>query len=81
MKYTVQRPAVIWLETVVEDAASLEDALLFADEQLSQGDYIEIEGTWEIDHNRYWIQTHDGLVFTESFAPAEPRKHQKGKQT
>lgn len=75
MRYTVQKPAVIWLETIVEDAASLEDALLFADEQLAQGDCIEIEGTWEIDRNRYWVQTHDGLVFTESHAPAEPRKH------
>lgn len=75
MKYTVQRPAIIWVETIVEDAASLEDALLFADEQLKQGDYIEIEGTWEIDQNRHWIQTHDGLVFTESHAPDEPRKH------
>jgi len=73
-KYTVQRPAVIWLETVVE-ASGMGEALALASTDFENGDYLEIDGTWEIDFDRYWVQTHDGLVFTESHAPAEPRKH------
>jgi hypothetical protein len=61
-RFTVQRPATIWIETVVEDSATLEDAIEMADEQFEQGDYIEIQGTWDIDDTRYWSQDELGEV-------------------
>lgn len=73
-KYTVQRPAIVWLETEVQ-AENLSEALHAAGADFESGNYFELDGTWEIDYSRYWVQTHDGLVFTESHAPAEPRKH------
>lgn len=60
MRYTIQRPATIWIETIVEDSATLEDALTMADEQFEQGDYIELQGTWDIDDSRYWTQDQNG---------------------
>jgi hypothetical protein len=62
MRYTIQRPATIWIETIVEDSATLDDALAMADEQFQQGDYIEIQGTWDIDDSRYWTQDETGKV-------------------
>lgn len=60
MRYTIQRPATIWIETIVEDSATLEDALTMADEHFEQGDYIELQGTWDIDDSRYWTQDQNG---------------------
>jgi hypothetical protein len=59
MKYTVQRPAIIWIETVVE-AEDLDQALELADTKFQKGDYLEIEGTWEIDYGRFWVQDEFG---------------------
>jgi hypothetical protein len=59
MKYTVQRPAIIWIETVVE-AEDLDQALELADTKFQKGDYLEIDGTWEIDYERFWVQDESG---------------------
>ena len=72
--YRVQRPSVVWVETEVK-ANNLDEALDIAESNFKNGDLIELDDTWEIDWSRHWIETHDGLVFTESHAPAEPRKH------
>ena len=60
MKYTVQRPAIIWIETVVE-AEDLDQALELADTKFQKGDYLEMEGTWEIDYGRFWVQDESGI--------------------
>jgi hypothetical protein len=59
MKYTVQRPAIIWIETVVE-AEDLDQALELADTKFQKGDYVEMDGTWEIDYERFWVQDESG---------------------
>jgi hypothetical protein len=59
MKYTVQRPAIIWIETVVE-AEDVDQALELADTKFQKGDYLEMEGTWEIDYGRFWVQDESG---------------------
>jgi hypothetical protein len=65
MKYTIQRPAGIWLETVVDEADSLEQAIEIADRQLANGDYIELEQTWTIDEDRIWTQDETGKITYE----------------
>jgi hypothetical protein len=72
--YRVQRPSVVWVETEVQ-ANNLDEALDIAESNFKNGNLTELDDTWEIDWSRHWIETHDGLVFTESFAPAEPTKH------
>jgi hypothetical protein len=62
MNYTVQRPVVIWIETQVE-AEDHNEALELADTKFQKGDYVEIEMTWEIDYERYWIQDESGKEF------------------
>lgn len=59
MKYTIQRPVISWIETVVE-AEDLDEALELSDTKFQKGDYLEIEGTWEIDYERFWSQDEDG---------------------
>jgi hypothetical protein len=59
MKYTVQRPAIIWIETEVE-AEDLDQALELADTKFQKGDYVEMDGTWEIDYERFWVQDESG---------------------
>jgi hypothetical protein len=59
MKYTIQRPVITWIETVVE-AEDLEEALELADTDFQKGDYVEIEGSWEIDYERFWSQDESG---------------------
>jgi hypothetical protein len=59
MKYTIQRPSVIWVETVVE-ADDLEQARELADKDFDSGDYITMEQTFEIDYDRIWIQDETG---------------------
>jgi hypothetical protein len=61
-KYTIQRPLTVWVETIVEDFDTLEDALEVADENFKNGDYIELDGTFSIDYDRYWSQDSTGEV-------------------
>jgi hypothetical protein len=61
-KYTIQRPSVIWVETVVQ-ADDLEQARELADKDFDSGDYITMEQTFEIDYDRIWIQDETGKEF------------------
>jgi hypothetical protein len=60
MKYTVQRPVIIWVETQIESAVDQDDALEQADVKFQNGDYLEMDGTWAIDYDRFWIQDESG---------------------
>jgi hypothetical protein len=55
MEYKVQRPSRVWIETTVE-AEDFDEALELADKAYSNGDFEELDGTWEIDYDRYWIE-------------------------
>jgi hypothetical protein len=55
MEYRVQRPSSVWIETIVE-AEDFDEALELADKAYSNGDFEELDGTWEIDYDRYWIE-------------------------
>ncbi len=59
MDYRVQRPSSVWIETTVE-ADSFERALELADEQFSQGEHQELDDTFEVNYDRYWIEDEDG---------------------
>ena len=59
MRYTIQRPATIWLETVVE-ADGIDQAIELADKDFNSGDYVEMIQTWDIDFNRLWTQDEIG---------------------
>lgn len=59
--FTVQRPATIWIETVV-NADNLDEAFELADKDFQDGDFLEIDGTWSIDYDRYWTQDATGEV-------------------
>lgn len=61
MRYTIQRPATIWIETVVE-ADTQEQAFELADEDFNNGEYVELHGTWSINFDRHWIQDPTGKV-------------------
>lgn len=65
MKYTVQRPTVEWVETVIENADNLEHALELADEIFKFGEYEYVSDTWTMDYYRYWVKDENGSVFTE----------------
>ena len=60
-EYRVQRPSSVWVQTKVE-ANSFEEALELADEQFSDGDYTELDDTFELDYDGYWIEDEDGEV-------------------
>lgn len=62
MKYTIQRPLTVWVEVVVDEADNLQEALEQADEMFRDGDYIELDGTFSIDYDRYWTQDELGKV-------------------
>jgi hypothetical protein len=62
MKYTIQRPLTVWVETVVQ-ADDLEQARELADKDFDSGDYITMEQTFEIDYDRIWIQDETGKEF------------------
>lgn len=64
MRYTIQRPATIWLETVVE-ADGIDEAIELADKDFNSGEYVEMIQTWDIDFDRYWIQNETGGVITK----------------
>ena len=59
--YRIQRPSTTWIETTVE-ADSFEQALELADEQFEDGEYKEVDETFDIDYDRYWIEDEDGEV-------------------
>jgi hypothetical protein len=65
MKYTVQRPTEIWVETVVE-ANSLEQAIELADKDFDSGDYQTLEGTYGVNYDHAWIQAPDGKSYNEN---------------
>jgi hypothetical protein len=59
MEYRVQRPSSVWIETTVE-ADSFAEAQELADEQFSEGNYRELDDTFEIDYDRFWTEDEDG---------------------
>jgi hypothetical protein len=59
MRYTIQRPATIWLETVVE-ADGIDEAIELADKDFNSGDYVEMIQTWDIDFDRFFTQDEKG---------------------
>jgi hypothetical protein len=59
MDYRVQRPSTVWIEITVE-ADSFERALELADEDFSHGEYTELDDTFEINYDRYWIEDENG---------------------
>ena len=63
MRYTIQRPATIWIETVVE-ADDINLAIELADKDFNSGEYVEMIQTWDIDFERYWIQNETGATIT-----------------
>jgi hypothetical protein len=69
-EYKVQRQVSHWIETTVK-AHSLENALEMADAEFADGEGVEAENSYEMNEDRFWIETHDGLVFTDTHAPAE----------
>jgi hypothetical protein len=62
MRYTIQRPSSIWIETVVE-ADTLEEARELADKDFDSGDYLTMEQTYEVDYDRIWIQDETGKEY------------------
>jgi hypothetical protein len=62
MRYTIQRPSSIWIETVVE-ADTLEQARELADKDFDSGDYLTMEQTYEVDYDRIWIQDETGKEY------------------
>lgn len=73
-KYRVQRQVSHWIETTVY-AHSPANALEIADEEFSDGEGVEAENSYEMNEDRFWIETHDGQVFTEWHAPASLRDY------
>ena len=66
MEYKVQRPTSVWIEVIVE-ANSFDEALELADKEFYNGDYFrELDDTFEVDYDRYWIEDEDGEVKEEA---------------
>lgn len=59
MEYRIQRPSTIWIETTVE-ADDFDDALELADKDFQNGDFIEVDDTFEVDYYRFWAKDEDG---------------------
>lgn len=59
MEYRVQRPATVWVQTKVE-ANSFDEALELADEEFSDGNFEELDDTWELDYDRFWTEDEAG---------------------
>ncbi len=55
MEYRVQRPSTIWIETTVE-ADNFDDALELADKDFQNGDFTEVDDTFEVDYDRFWAE-------------------------
>ena len=64
-EYRVQRPMTVWIETIVE-ANSFEEALEMSNEDFYSGDYRELNDTFDVDYDRYWIEDEDGEVKEEA---------------
>lgn len=62
MEFTVQRPTTVWIQATVE-ADNLEDALELADESFGEGDFTELDGTWEVNYDRYWAEDENDIVY------------------
>ena len=62
MEFTVQRPTTVWIQATVE-ADNLEDALELADESFDDGDFTELDGTWEVNYDRYWAEDENDMVY------------------
>jgi hypothetical protein len=63
MKYTIQRPTIEWVETIIDNADNLEHALELADEIFKHGEYEYVDNTWSIDYWRFRVQDENGKVF------------------
>jgi hypothetical protein len=61
MEYKFQRPSSVWVEVVVE-ADSLDEAIELADEELLNGNYNELDDTFTINYDRYWVEDENGEV-------------------
>lgn len=55
MEYRIQRPSTVWIETTVE-AEDFDQALELAEKEFRNGDFTELDDTWEINWDRYWIE-------------------------
>ena len=59
MKYRVQRPTTVWIEATVE-AEDFDQALELADKEFKNGDFTELDDTWETNWDRFWIEDETG---------------------
>jgi hypothetical protein len=59
MEYRVQRPSTVWIETVIE-ANSFDEALELSEKPFREGDFTELDTTWEIGWDRHWITDETG---------------------
>jgi hypothetical protein len=59
MEYRVQRPTTVWIETTVE-AEDFDQAIELADKEFRNGDFSEVDDTWETNWDRYWIEDETG---------------------
>jgi hypothetical protein len=64
-QYRVQRPMTVWIETTVE-ADNFDEARELANERFYNGEYREIDETFDIDYDRFWIEDEDGEVKEEA---------------
>ena len=63
IKYTVQRPTISYVSTVVE-AETLEEALKMADQNFYEGEYKEDEDSFEISTKDYWVVDEYNTLYT-----------------
>lgn len=61
-EWTIQRPATIWVQATV-NADTLEDALEIADKEISNGDFIEVDESWEVNWDEFWAKDDKGETF------------------
>jgi hypothetical protein len=61
MEYRVQRPSSVWVQVIVH-ANSLDEAIELADEELLNGHYDELDDTFTINYDRYWVEDENGEV-------------------
>jgi hypothetical protein len=66
MKYRVQRPTTVWIETTVE-AEDFDQALEIADKEFRNGDFSEVDDTWEANWDRYWIEDESGETKEDNY--------------
>jgi diketogulonate reductase-like aldo/keto reductase len=61
-EWIIQRPARIWIETTVK-ADTLEDALEVADKEISNGEFTEVDESWEVNWDEFWAKDDKGETF------------------